>query len=49
MKKTVSAGIIIFRRTKEGLKYLLLYVGRGYWNFPKGKIEKAERSWQTAL
>ncbi|MDO8584698.1 MAG: NUDIX domain-containing protein [bacterium] len=49
MKKTVSAGIIIFRRTEDGLKYLLLYAGRGYWNFPKGKIEKAERSWETAL
>lgn len=49
MRKTVSAGIIIFRRTKDGLKYLLLYRGRGYWNFPKGKIEKSERSWQTAL
>ncbi len=49
MKKTVSAGIIIFRRTLEGLKYLLLYKGKNYWNFPKGKIEEGERSWQTAL
>lgn len=49
MKKTVSAGIIIFRKTPEGLKYLLLYKGKGYWNFPKGKIEGEERSWQTAL
>lgn len=28
---------------------MLLYHGRGYWNFPKGKIESSERSWQTAL
>ncbi len=49
MKKVISAGIIIFRRTKDGVKYLLLYHGRGYWNFPKGKMEKEERSWQTAL
>ena len=49
MKKVISAGIIIFRRTSEGIKYLLLYHGRGYWNFPKGKMEKEERSWQTAL
>jgi len=48
-KRVVSAGIIIFRKTRDGLKFLLMYQGRGYWNFPKGKIEKEERSWQTAL
>ena len=47
-KKTVSAGIIIFRRSEEGIKYLLMYHGRDYWNFPKGKLEGDERSWQTA-
>ncbi len=49
MKKTVSAGIIIFRRTEDGLRYLLLYKGKNYWNFPKGKIEWGERSQETAL
>lgn len=49
MKKVISAGIIIYRRAKEELKFLLLYHGHGYWNFPKGKIESEERSWQTAL
>lgn len=49
MKKTVSAGIIIFRHTKDGLKYLLLYHGRNYWNFPKGKLEQDERSFKAAL
>ncbi len=49
MPKIVSAGIIIFRRTREGLKFLLLYHGRNYWNFPKGKLEGEERSWQAAL
>ncbi len=49
MKKTVSAGIIIFRRTEGGIKYLLLYKGKNYWNFPKGKIEMGERSYETAL
>lgn len=48
-KRVVSAGIIVFRKTRDGLKFLLMYQGRGYWNFPKGKIEKEERSWQTAL
>lgn len=49
MPKIVSAGIIIFRKIREGVKFLLLYHGRNYWNFPKGKLEAAERSWQTAL
>ena len=49
MAREISAGIIIFRRTREGLKFLLLYHGHNYWNFPKGKIESEERSLQTAL
>jgi 8-oxo-dGTP pyrophosphatase MutT (NUDIX family) len=49
MRKTVSAGIIIFRHTESGIKYLLLYKGKNYWNFPKGKIEMGERSYETAL
>lgn len=49
MQKIISAGIIIFRRTREGIKFLLLYHGRNYWNFPKGKIETGERSWQSAV
>jgi 8-oxo-dGTP pyrophosphatase MutT (NUDIX family) len=47
-KPTVSGGIIIFRRTPEGVKFLLLYRGRDYWEFPKGKLGDAERSWQAA-
>ena len=49
IKKEISAGIIIFRRTTEGPKFLLLYHGHNYWNFAKGKIEKEERSLQAAL
>ncbi len=45
----ISAGIIIYRKTQEGIKFLLLYHGGGYWNFPKGKIEAEERSFQTAV
>jgi 8-oxo-dGTP pyrophosphatase MutT (NUDIX family) len=48
-QKSISAGIIIFRRTPEGVKFLLLYHGKGYWNFPKGRLEAGERSWQTAF
>ncbi len=49
MRKVISAGIIIFRKTREGVKFLLLYRTHGYWNFPKGKLEASERSWQTAF
>lgn len=49
MPKIISAGIIIFRRTKDGVKFLLLYHGRNYWNFPKGKLESEERSHQAAV
>lgn len=47
--KEISAGIIIYRHTKEGPKFLLLYHGREYWNFPKGHIETGERGIETAF
>ncbi len=49
MKREISAGFIIFRRTKDGIKYLLLYHRGGYWNFPKGQIESEEKSLTAAL
>lgn len=49
--REISAGIIIYRRARDREKmenkFLLLY--RGYWNFPKGKIEQDERSYQAAF
>jgi len=47
--REISAGIIIYRKTPQGVKFLLLYHGRGYWNFPKGKIQSEEKSLQAAL
>ncbi len=52
--REISAGLIIYKREKDRdgktqVKYLLLYHGRGYWNFPKGKLEKDERGYQAAL
>lgn len=41
--REVSAGIIIYRKTKEGPKFLLLYHGGRYWSFPKGKIENLSK------
>jgi len=49
MAQETSAGIIIYRKTQEGPKFLLLYNGGRYWNFPKGKLEEGERSFHTAL
>jgi 8-oxo-dGTP pyrophosphatase MutT (NUDIX family) len=36
-------------RTNAEIKFLILYHGHNYWNFPKGKIESEEKSFQTAL
>lgn len=52
--REISAGIIIYKREKDRdgrieTKYLLLYHGGGYWNFPKGKLEKGELSYQAAF
>ena len=47
--KVIAAGIIVFRRTSEGPRFLLLYRGRGIWDFPRGRMEGGERSWQTAF
>ncbi|TSC59538.1 MAG: NUDIX hydrolase [Parcubacteria group bacterium Gr01-1014_107] len=47
--REVSAGMIIYRRTKSGLKFLLLYHGNGHWNFPKGRLESGEKDIQAAL
>ena len=54
MPREISAGIIIYKREKDRdgkieTKYLLLYHGRGYWNFPKGKLEAGERGYDAAL
>jgi 8-oxo-dGTP pyrophosphatase MutT (NUDIX family) len=43
------AGFIVFRRTEEGIKFLLLYKGGTYWNFPKGHFESGETGLETAL
>jgi len=43
------AGFVVFRRTEEGIKFLLLYKGGTYWNFPKGHFESGETGLETAL
>lgn len=43
-----SAGSVIFRRENSKIYYLLLHYESGHWGFPKGIIEKGERSEDTA-
>ena len=47
--REISAGIIAYRTTAEGPRFLILYHGHGNWNFPKGKIANEEKSFQTAV
>lgn len=47
--REISAGILVYRKTQEGPKFLILYHGHDYWNFPKGKIENEEKSFEAAV
>lgn len=49
LAREISAGVIVFRRTKDGPVFLILYNGGDYWNFPKGKLEHEERSFEAAI
>ena len=49
VKKEIGAGLIVFRRAHDGIRYLLLYKSRNYWNFPRGTVESEEKSFQAAL
>lgn len=49
MPKEKSCGAIVFKKQKDGIKYLLLHYGAGHWDFPKGRQEKKETEEQAAL
>lgn len=49
MLKEISAGFIVYRKGEKETEFLILYHRGGYWNFPKGKIESEERSFETAV
>lgn len=49
MPKEKSCGAIVFKRAKDGIKYLLLHYEAGHWDLPKGHQEKNEKEEQTAL
>lgn len=49
VKRQVVAGFIVFRRTSEGIKFLLLYRRGMYWGFPKGHFGPGDNALRTAL
>lgn len=49
LEKQISSGVIVYMPTLEGPRFLLLYYGHNYWTFPRGKIEKEEKSFAAAL
>ena len=49
VKQEITAGFIVYRRTEDGPKFLILYHRGSYWNFPKGKIESEEKSVAAAF
>lgn len=48
-RRIISAGLIVYRITEEGIKFLLLYRGRSTWDMPRGRMESGERSVRTAF
>ena len=48
-KKQVVAGFVVYRKTTDGIKFLLLYRRGNYWNFPKGHFKPGERTIDVAL
>jgi bis(5'-nucleosidyl)-tetraphosphatase len=42
MPREISAGAVIFRRTKSDPQFLVLHYELGHWDFVKGNIEKGE-------
>lgn len=49
MIQETSAGIVLFRREKSKIVFLLLHYPSGHWDFVKGKKESGETHHQTAL
>lgn len=46
--RTLSAGVIILRRQRDGWRVLMLRAWQ-YWDFPKGKVEAGETPFEGAL
>ena len=42
--KKHAAGAVVYRRTPEGPRFLIIYDAYGHWTFPKGHLEADESS-----
>ena len=49
MIEETSAGIILFRKEETKNLFLLFHYPSGHWDFVKGKMEKGESIYQTAI
>ncbi len=49
MLREKSCGPVVFVRTVEGAKYLLLNYAAGHWDFVKGNVEPNENEKQTVV
>ncbi len=49
MIEETSAGVVLFRKEKEKILFLLLHYPSGHWDFVKGKMEKDESPHETAI
>lgn len=49
MPNEKSAGLVLFIRDHNEIRYLLLHYGLGHWGFPKGIIEAGESEKEAAI
>ena len=49
MMEETSAGIVLFRKEDSKTLFLLLHYPSGHWDFVKGKMEKNESTYETAI
>jgi len=47
--KEKSCGAIVYKKEKDGLKFLLVYQNNGHYSFPKGHMEDGETELETTL
>lgn len=45
----VSCGAVVYRKTPDGPRYLLLQYGAKHWDFPKGHMEEGETEEETTI
>ena len=49
MNIEVSCGAVVFTRTPDGIRYVIIRSLEGFYGFPKGHMEQGETERETAL